>query len=96
MKEVAISSRKEQNKSRKNSYAEPSLKVNFVCDGKRIKKNRNFRRGKQYNALWRCVPDSVVLQKTPSEKYFATLDLLVLNWQQKLSNRRENISWRKP
>ena len=96
MKKVAISSEKSKNKDRECVYTEPSLKVNIVYNGKRIKKNRNFRRGKQFNALRSCVPDSVVLQKTPSEKYFATLDLLVLNWQQKLSNRRENISWIKP
>ena len=89
MKEVAISSRKEQNKSRKNSYAEPSLKVNFVCDGKRIKKNRNFRRGKQSNALWRCVPDSVVLQKTPSEMAFARSNSDIPTWQALPSNRTD-------
>ena len=96
MKEVAISSEKSKNKDRECVYTEPSPVGNIVYNGKRIKKNRNFRRGKQFNTLWRSVPDNVVLQKTPSEKYFATLDLLVLNWQQKLSNRRENISWRKP
>jgi len=32
---------------------------------------------KQFNTLWRCVPDSVVFQKTSSEKYFTTSDLLI-------------------
>ena len=86
MKKVAISSEKSKNKDRECVYTEPSLKVNIVYNGKRIKKNRNFRRGKQFNALRRCVPYSVVLPKTSSEKYFATSNILVSDGQDLPSN----------
>ena len=103
MKEVAISSEKSKNKDRECVYTEPSPVGNIVYNGKRIKKNRNFRRGKQFNTLWRSVPDNVVLQKTPSEKYFATSNILVSDGQALPSNRTDacnnfrtpDISYRK-
>lgn len=84
-----MSSEIRKNISYKNVYAEPYLKSSIVCNAKRIKKNRNIRRGKESNSLWRNLSNSMVLQKTTIEVAFTKSDSVFSN-RETLSSDRIN------